>query len=163
MARPKSMTEEKLAKIAVFRSMWAEGKSYKEISDATGISVSALGSSRERWGMPARIRPTSEANRKAEAEAAARKFARTGSTLEPLPSLAGIEFPKHIAPTDVKIVSHKFLPDHKCAWPIENGSCGRHCDKPGPYCNEHRAIAYLTPDEAENAWKSTLGYHPAKR
>jgi GcrA cell cycle regulator len=151
------------AQLATFKVMWAEGKSYREISDAIGISVSALGSSRERWGMPPRIRTTSEANIAAAELTEARKLARTGKTLDTLASLIGIEFPAVMpAPTDAKCVSRKFLPEHKCGWPIgEPGTkefrlCGDHCTTPGPYCDDHRTVAHLTPEEAAEQWRLAL-------
>jgi len=154
--RKRYMTDEKLQKIETFKRMWEAGASYRAISEATGISISALGSSRERWGMAPRLRVTNEKNAAAKVITENRKIARVSGTLEPLPSLAGLVFASNAEPTDVKIVSHKFLPGHKCAWPIDvegvkHASCGAHCDTPGPYCDEHRKLAYVPPDELAEA------------
>ena len=158
---PKKITDDQLA---TFKSMWADGKSYKEIEAAIGVSASALGSSRARWGLPARVRAVrNEKNRIAAEVAQVRKITRENGSLEPLPSLAGFQYIPQPAPTDVKIVSHKFLPEHKCGWPLEDGPCGMHCDTPGPYCDEHRKVAHMPRDEEDAAWKAVLGYHPAKR
>ena len=63
---PKKISDEQLA---TFKSMWEDGKSYKEIEAAIGVSASALGSSRARWGLAPRVRmKASEKNRKAAAE-----------------------------------------------------------------------------------------------
>jgi hypothetical protein len=157
------MTAEKLAKIAIFKTMWEAGASYREIEAATGISVSALGSSRERWGMAPRVRPNSGAKKAIEALSHARKLAHSGATtLEPLPSLTGVIFDAMAEPTDVKMVSHKFMPGHKCAWPLAAGPCGMHCDTPGPYCDDHRKIAYMTPEEAAEQGAGTSWYNPRR-
>ena len=90
--RKRYMTDEKLQKIETFKRMWDAGESYRAISEATGISVSALGSSRERWGMAPRLRETNEKNAAAKVITENRKIAREEGTLEPLPSLAGLVF-----------------------------------------------------------------------
>ena len=163
---PKKISDEQLA---TFKSMWEDGKSYKEIEAAIGVSASALGSSRARWGLAPRVRmKASEKNRKAAVVAQVRKETRDrGATIDPLPSLFGLVFTNLSGPTDATRVSHKFMPEHKCAWPIDvegvrHASCGAHCDTPGPYCDDHRKIAYMTREEAAAAWVASLGKDPRK-
>ena len=149
------------AAVATLVRMKAEGKSCRQIAEAIGggVTRNAVIGKAARLMSPAVTQETSARDKIAaglrEATAVARgdaKSARRRVTARP----------RSVPPTasDGRVTIHN-LTESCCGWPIGDPReeafryCGGPKTTPGPYCDQHRALAYATPHGRTVSFKTS--------